>query len=317
MVNRALLISLSNIGDAILTTPVLEAIHRRWPGAAVTLLVGPRAAPLFDRDPRVTQVVPYDRALPWWRQLRLVAQLRRQRFDLVVDLRHSLLPLLVGARQRSRLIRPLPAPGHRVSAHLEVLRPMGIPTDGAVPRLFVSPEDEVVVRQWLADLPPELPLVAVAPGARSHLKRWTAQGFAAVCDALIECDGVQLIFVGDADDRPVAEQVIAAMRQQPLNLTGMTTLRQLAALFRRMRLVLTNDSACLHLACAMQTPVVAIFGPTDPVEYGPTGPRGRVVRLGLVCSPCERALCPYGHECMTLLPPREVLSAVRSVIRGS
>jgi len=308
---RILLVSLSNIGDAVLTTPVLEGLHRRWPSAHITVLVGPRAVSLFERDPRVTQVWPYDKNMPLGALLRLVARLRWQRFDLVVDLRHSLLPLVIGARWRSPVLRqPTGGSQHRVQAHLDVVRRMGIAVDDVAPRLFVGPEDDAAVAQWLADLPPG-PLVAVAPGARSHLKRWTPEGFAQVCDTLMAEQGVQVILVGDAEDRPVAGQVLGAMRQAPLDWVGRTTLRQLVALFRRVQLVLTNDSACLHLAVAAQAPVVAIFGPTDPQKYGPVCPGDRVVRLGLVCAPCERALCPYGHECMRWLPAREVLAAVR------
>ncbi|MBI4227368.1 MAG: glycosyltransferase family 9 protein [Candidatus Omnitrophica bacterium] len=348
---RILLISLSNIGDVILTTPVLEALARRWPAAAITVIAGPRAAPLFERDPRVAAVIPYDKTAPVIEKLRLLWRLYRVRFDRVVNLRHGVLPR---------------AGGHRVAQHLAVIRRMGIPADGIEPSLVVGPEDERAVDQWLSPLilpsprwgegtdegnhttpsPPRgegtgegkrPPLVAIAPGARSHLKRWPAAGFAAVCDAMIQEFGAQIVLVGDADDRPIAEAVIAALRPSPrsspptgermtgeggesgmrgrvVNLTGRTTLRQLAALFRRASLVLTNDSACLHLAGAVRTPVVAVFGPTDPVKYGPRGPRDAVVRLGQVCSPCEQALSPYGHECLQTLPARDVLAAVRTVL---
>ena len=78
--------------------------------------------------------------------------------------------------------------------------------------------------------------------------------------------------------------------------------------------MVTNDSACLHLAAAVETPVVAIFGPTDPRKYGPRGSRDRVVQRQMVCGPCERALCPYGHECLQQLPASEVLAAARAVL---
>jgi len=312
--SRILLISLSNIGDAILTTPALDALARRWPSAAITVLAGPRAVPLFERDPRVAQVWSFEKTASlaaWWR---LFLASRRERFDLVVDLRQSLLPWLVGARRRSPFVRRVPAGVHRAQTHLDVVRRLGVPVEGVGPRVVVGPEDERAVDGWLAALPSGAPVVAIAPGARSHLKRWTVPGFAAVADAVAREPGAQVLLVGNAEDRPIAEQVAAAMQYAPVNLTGRTTLRQLAALFRRVSLVLTNDSACLHLACAVGTPVVALFGPTDPIKYGPTGPRDAVVRLDLVCSPCERALCPYGHECLQWLPARAVLAAVRNVL---
>lgn len=317
-VRRLLLISLSNIGDVVLTTPVMAALHRQWPAAALTLLVGPRAAELFERDPRVAQVIPYEKQRSLGSHLALIAALRRQRFDVVVDLRHGLLPWLVGARSRSALWRSsADGASHRTAVHLEVVRRMGIPIDGARPQLFTGPEDDAAVARWLAEIPAGVPLVAVAPGARSHLKRWTPEGFAHLCDALISEFGAQVLLVGDQEDRPIADQVVAAMQRQPMNLTGRTTLRQLVALFRRLSLVVTNDSASLHLAVAAGTPVVALFGPTDPRKYGPTGPRDQVVRLDLVCSPCERALCPYEHECLQWLPARDVLAAVRRQLQPS
>ena len=325
---RILLISLTNIGDVVLTTPVLEALHHRYPTAQITMLVGPRPASLFEQDPRVAQVLPYDKTASVWRRLQGIARLARTRWDLVVDLRRSLLPLFLRARRRSGLIVPKNGqPRHRAESHLDVLRRMGIPTEGVPSRVIVGPEDEAAVTQWLRpkdalprpsgqwlDPPSGCPLIAVAPGARSHLKRWTAEGLAAVCDALMAEEGAQVILVGDQEDQAIAAEVMAAMRQRPMDLTGRTSLRQLAALFARVQAVLTNDSACLHLACAVRTPVVAIFGPTDPLKYGPTGPSDRVVRLGLVCSPCERALCPYGRECMRFLTPRDVLAAVRQIV---
>ena len=313
-VRRILLISLSNVGDAILTTPVLEALHRRWASAEITVLVGPRAVSLFERDPRVAQVMAYDKHLPWFRKLVLVQRLRQRRFDLVVDLRHSVLPLLIGARHRSPFLRTGFGVPHRRHVHLALLERMGIPTDGVAPKVFSGPEDEARAAEWLAGLPSDRPWIAVAPGARSHLKRWPVEGVAAVCDALAEEERAHVIFVGDQDDRAIAEQIARRMRQKPMDLTGRTTLRELAAIFQRMQLVLTNDSACLHLAVATRVPVVAVFGPTDPRKYGPTGPRDRVVRLDLVCAPCERALCPYGHECLQWLPARDVLLAVRRVL---
>jgi ADP-heptose:LPS heptosyltransferase len=92
------------------------------------------------------------------------------------------------------------------------------------------------------------------------------------------------------------------------------TLPQLAALMQRAGLVLTNDSASLHLACAVGAPVLALFGPTDPRKYGPTGPRDRVLQRRLFCVPCEQALCRFNHECMRFITPDEVYEAARQLL---
>src|SRR3990167_8681954 len=180
---RILLVSLSNIGDAILTTPVLEALHRQWPAAAITVLAGPRAVPLFERDPRVVRVMAYEPHRSVWAALRFITELRRQRFDVVVDLRHSAIPLLIGARFRSPMIRWRREGGHRIETHLVVVRRMGGSTEGITPRGLVGP-----------------------PRGRSHLKRWTVEGFVRVAETLAVEDGVQIILVGDQEDRLIADQ---------------------------------------------------------------------------------------------------------------
>ena len=98
--------------------------------------------------------------------------------------------------------------------------------------------------------------------------------------------------------------------------TGKTNIRQLAALFKRSKLLLTNDSAPLHLGCAVGVKVLAIFGPTDPIKYGPTGELDYVIRNKLHCAPCQNAACGYGHECMKLISPEEVFNAAKMMLEG-
>ncbi|MBI4313538.1 MAG: lipopolysaccharide heptosyltransferase II [Candidatus Omnitrophica bacterium] len=310
-VNRILLISLSNIGDAVLTTPVLEALHRRWPQAKLTLMVGPRAVPLFERDPRVSEIIPYEKRMPPAKRLGWLARLRAGRYDVAVDLRNSLLPFWTGAPVKTQFFRPAPRRLHRSEAHLDALRRIGLDCENVPMRLYAAPEEQAAVAQRLRQATGENLTIAVAPGARSHLKRWKADGFARVCDLLSEELKASIVLVGDAEDRPTALAVKSRMRHVALDWTGETSLRELAALFERVALVITNDSACLHIAAAAAAPLVSIFGPTDPVKYGPVSPLDEVVRLALVCGPCEKALCIYGHECMNQLEVREVLAAAR------
>ena len=160
-------------------------------------------------------------------------------------------------------------------------------------------------------------MVLLAPGSRSHLKRWPAERFAQVADQLVIQERARIFLIGGAEDQPVSQAVHSAMRQPAVDLTGQTTLSQTAALLSGAKLLITNDSACLHMAEAMQTPLVALFGPTDEKKYGPRNPRSVVVRRNLVCSPCERALCPYHHECLRQLDPSSVLSAAVKILQES
>ena len=159
-------------------------------------------------------------------------------------------------------------------------------------------------------------VVVICPGARSHIKRWGSEGFAVLADRLITTDRVQVIFSGEPSEGPVIHEILTAMRHKAHNAVGLTTIRQLGVLMQRARLVITNDSAALHVASALQVPTVAIFGPTDERKYGPTAPQQRTIRRRLFCAPCEQSLCRFNHECMRFIPPEEVYEAARALLGG-
>ena len=309
---KILIITLSNLGDAILTYPSLNGLWSAFPAGEFHLLAGPRSADLFAGEPRIRKVWIWEKEAPIWKHASLIGRLAFHRFSLVVDFRHSLIPLFLPGARRTRIIRRASANGtHRADQHQALLADLGIPVhEGPAPLPF-GPEEERFVGQQLG---PDRPVVVMAPGSRSHLKRWPADRFAAVADQLAQREKAQIIFVGDQEERLIVHAVRAAMRSPAKDLSGRTTIRQLAALLAKSDLVITNDSACLHAAEAMGTPAVAIFGPTDEKKYGPRNPRSAVVRLPLICAPCERALCPYNHECMNWLPAEQVLSAAKKVL---
>ena len=312
---KILIITLSNLGDAILTYPALNGLWSAFPAAEFHLLAGPRTADLFAGEPRIRKVWLWEKEAPVWKHASLIGQLACRRFSLVVDFRHSLIPLFLPGARRTRILRRPPVHRmHRALQHQALLADLGIPVrEGSSPLPF-GPEEERFVGQQLG---PDRPAVVMAPGSRSHLKRWPAERFAAVADQLAQREKAQIIFVGDQEERLIVNAVRAAMRSPAKDLSGRTTIRQLAALLAKSDLVITNDSACLHAAEAMGTPVVAIFGPTDEKKYGPRNPRSAVVRLPLICAPCERALCPYNHECMNWLPADEVLSAAEKILASA
>ncbi len=156
--------------------------------------------------------------------------------------------------------------------------------------------------------------VIICPGARSHIKRWVAEGFARVADRLIAEAHAQVVFSGEPDEEPVINAIRELMNHPAHSAVGLTTVRQLGALMRRAALVITNDSASLHLASAVHVPTVAIFGPTDERKYGPTSPHSRTIRRRLFCAPCEQPLCRYSHECMRFVSPNEVFAAAKAIL---
>lgn len=318
---KILLVSLSNIGDALLTLPALWRLRRAYPDAELDVVVGERAADVFIGEPRIHRLFVHAKRNGWRGRLRLVRQIRRERYDRIVDLRRSGFGLFGGARRATPLWRRPPSQlthmrdRHRWCAETVLEASSEAPTDGP-PLFWIGEADRAAAAMLLeaAGVAETTATIAVAPGARSHLKRWREDGFAAVADALAH-DGKTVLLIGDDQDRPLAERI----RQRcgaiaPINLCGRTSLRHLGALLARCQLLITNDSAPMHLATLLGVPVLAIFGPTDPRKYGPTGPGDRVVRLELFCSPCERAQCPYDHECMRWLTADQVLEAAREML---
>ena len=172
-------------------------------------------------------------------------------------------------------------------------------SDGAQPAgPWLTPRDrahvQTLCRRW-GLLEGSQPLIVICPGARSHIKRWTAEGFARVADRLIQDDQAHVIFSGEPEEEPIVEEILGLMDHQARSAVGLVTLRQLGVLMQRAALVITNDSAALHLASAVEVPTVALLGPTDPDKYGPTVGRHRTIRRRLFCAPCEQPQCRFHH----------------------
>jgi len=313
---KILVIGLSNLGDALLTYPALHALWNAYPEAEFHILASPRTRELFAGDLRVKQLWVWNKQAGPVHQAALIARICRERFNLVVDFRNSLIPLFMPwARRTPILRRPLRDGIHRAQAHLNLVAALGVPPAPGPFRIPFGAEEERQVEQWLE--PGRRPVVMV-PGARSHLKRWGAERFAEVADRLIERSQAQVLLVGEEAERPIAEAVRQSMKHPVTDLVGRTSIRQLAALLAKTALLVTNDSACLHAAEVMGVPSVAIFGPTDERKYGPRNPRSVVVRKQLRCTPCEKALCRYHtHECMRDLPADEVYSAAAKILETS
>lgn len=310
---KILIVSLSNIGDVFLTVPVVSAVRVSYPDAELNLLVGKGAKEIFQDDPRLQGVIPYDKKAPFFEKWRLVRELRKRKFDLVVDLRQSLFPILLGASQHTTLFSQAPRHLlHKMDRHLWKLESLGIPAGNwRKDSLWVSPEATQKIEKRLMSLGLQLkePFVLLSPGSKSYLKRWKASSYASLCSRLHQEKKLPILFVGEENDRPFVETITASLRDPFYSLVGQTSLPELIVLIRSTKLLVTNDNATLHIASLLGTPTVAIFGPTDPRKYGPRSEQSHVVRKDLFCSPCEKAHCPYHHECMEWLSPEEVYQA--------
>jgi len=317
-VRKILFITLSNIGDAILTLPVLRALKDNFPDAIIDVVVGPRPEQVFKKDPRVSKVFVYDKHARLRDKMAFVKKLKAEKYDLAIDMKTSLLPILIGAKNRSGLFS-----GNRLGIkhkrliHLDSLRPFGIIyreqkniyiDEGSRDKIEKILQDNGVKH---ADI-----LIGVSPGSRSHLKQWKKEGFVDVISNILENPRHKVILIGDINEAGLSKEIAGAVKHPGLiDLTGKTSLNELFALIEKFSLLLTCDSAGMHIASDLGVKVVAIFGPTDPSEYGPVGDKDIVIRKLLKCSPCKKAQCKFEtRECMTTISVEEVLAAVNKIL---
>ena len=340
LARRILIIGLSNVGDAILTSDVIAAVRRRYPDAHLTLVVGQRATALFADNPRIQTLVDFSMYDSLVGRMKLALALWRYQPHVVIDLRHTLYPFLLKPLSAWRYLRKPPKSiVHMRARHLWKLRTQAPefawsptakgrgPMAGSLPQAGELEESpmwwaardaahvEGLWKRWQLARAPRL--VIICPGARSHIKRWTAEGFARVADRLITEARAQVVLSGEPDEEAIVDEIMGLMTHRAASAVGSTTIRQLGVLMRRAHLVITNDSASLHLASVLDVPTVAIFGPTDEQKYGPTSSRHRTLRRTLFCTPCERSLCRFNHECMRFISADEVFIAAKELLEGA
>lgn len=292
---KILLVSFSNIGDAVLSLPVLHSLASAYPDAAIDIVAGPRAQIVFEHESAAKRIRVYDKKRPWREKFSFFASIYRERYDLVVDLRRSVFGFL-GKRANSPFGRPRSR--HRRLAHLETLAELGVEAANEAGRMGIPGEAEGRIDDALCFFGPKRgPLVVIAPGARSHTKQWRPERFAGLAERLAELDSARVVWIGDESERELVEKIRASLAAPTLSLAGRTSWVQTLALLSRADLVVTNDSAPLHAADQLGRRVLAIFGPTDPLKYGPTH-SGAVLFRSKFCSPCEKAQCRFHLECL-------------------
>ena len=318
---KILFITLSNIGDCILTLPVLDFLRQKYPLAKITCLVSARPGEIFINNPAVADVVIFDKQAKLIDQIKLFFTLSRENFDLVVDLRNSFFGAFLPTKKSKGLfwsvLRRIPAKiKHMKEKHLFWAKLLDYSKrDKKYQSLNITLKDIDYIQGILNEqnLTQRVKLIVVAPGSRSRVKCWVKQNFSQLCRQLVQ-DGYRIVLVGDAFDQPICNYLQQALDEEVLNLCAKTNLSQLAVLLKAAQLLITNDSAVMHLASYLNVPVVAIFGPTDEKKYGPWSENSAVVKKDIFCRPCEKAQCRFGSlECLTAVKPADVLGQVESM----
>jgi lipopolysaccharide heptosyltransferase I len=322
---RILIIKPSALGDIVHTLPILKRLRQRWPEAHIAWLVGSAFANLIDGHPLLNETLAFDRkrySRSWRNPAALVALMRFLRGlsdrndELVIDLQGLLrsgwlsgateAPVRVGfanARELAHLFYTHHVPiesmqQHAVDRYLAIAEALGCGRGPVEFEFHVEPDDQ---RHVAAQVETLGAYAVLLPGTNWITKRWPVEHFAALVRPLRERFGLSCVVAGGPDAVPLAAQIPGAA-----NLTGQTTLRQLVALLRRAALVIANDSGPMHIAAALNRPLVTIFGPTNPLRTGPYGRDDSVVRLDIPCSPCYSRKCSH-ISCMKWLNIEPVL----------
>ncbi len=327
--NNILIIKLRYIGDVLLATPTLRAIKAARPDVRITMMVNRGTEDVLSGNPDVDEVMILDKG-SLTAQSRLIAGLRGRQFDTVIDLtdgdRSAFLSWISGApirigfndehrwrgRYYSQVIEPVPGVRHRIDRDLEVLKPMSIQASSKDPQLRVTPEEENSADQLLDHLgvSRSQPIVILQPGARYWFKAWPPERFAELADHLTSLYGCQMLIGGSSQDIDLAQQIRQMAKSRPTIMAGCTTIKQFAAIAKKSALFVGSDSGAMHMASAVGTPVVALFGPSSPREWGPRGGPVEVLYKEVDCRSCFHPTCIRGEEnCMKLISVEEVMAA--------
>jgi heptosyltransferase-2 len=326
-----LVLRYSALGDVVLATSVLDPLREAFPGARIEWVTSPAYAPLLEGLPGVAAVHalgPGGLRAAWGLARRL-----RGRFDLAVDLQNKVKSALVARAAAPRRIAfrrrtagqaalallgldpPVRGP-HATALYAAALRPLGVRAPGPV---RVLPGEGARARAAAALAGAPHPRVAIAPGASQATKRWPPDRFARVAEALHARGASVVLAGGPADREPLAAFRAACRAPVAADLTALPV-DGLAAGLAAVDLLVACDSGPVHLAAAVGTPALALFGPTSPERWGPPPP-GRALALPLPCAPCSNhggARCPEGHHrCMEDLSAGEVAAAAAAILEAA
>lgn len=345
--SRILIIKMSSIGDVVHALPALATLRNRFPKADIAWVVEEKSYDILVNNPYLNQLILFDRKkisrlfksghwLQGWTELRkLRKKLTSPRFDISIDLqglaRSAVIVFLAKAKQRigcygmrelSNLFSLPPKSGnpnvHAVDRSLQVIQSLdkNIETIIEFPIVIAEPEtrfaDEFLNQNQVSDTDT---IIGINLGASHPLKLWPQDKFVELINQLQQENQYRVILFGASTDTAFADRICVSLKTQPINAVGKTKLRQLAALAKRCAVFVSGDTGPLHIAAAVGTPVVGLFGPDDPNKTGPYTEQKIILWKELECSPCSNIkTCSHAQECMQKITVDEVMMAITALI---
>jgi lipopolysaccharide heptosyltransferase II len=333
-----LIVKLSAIGDVVHALPVAYALKQRFPAVRITWVVEKPSYDLLTNNPCIDEIIVFDKPrlkkLAGFRDYApaFVSHLRSRRFDLALDLqalfKSGAIAFLSGAPERyvycntrelsdwlSRRVCGPHRSGHVVERYLDVARAVGCDVKQAVFPIQITPDEAAAAAAAAQEAGLDLaePYVVLSPGANWPNKRWPLRLFAVLADRLRDA-GLIPVLSGGPGDALLAEEISAATARAPVDLTGKTSLKQLAHIIKNARALVGGDTGPMHLAAALATPVVALHGPTDTIRNGPYGSGHRAIVTARECAGCWRRACPQGLDCLDGISVDQVYEALVAIL---
>lgn len=340
-INRILILLTGGSGNMILFTPALRALREKFPEAHIALLVGPYGAEkVIERSPFVNEVIVYNpQRYHLFQKIKFVNALRKKGFVLTITstgmnaFKSSFLSYLIRASYRVgedigkrglfyNIKVPYNSGLHMVEGNLRLIQALGIIAKEKNPFIWITEEDRAVGKEFFKEngLEESRLVIGIHPGSGSYQKsfrRWPKERFAQAGDRLAKKYKVQEILVGGSEEVSLSEGIAEMMREEPIIATGKFTLSQTAAIIEKCHLFISNDSGLMHVAAAVGTPLVAIFGPTVFTRTGPYTKEAVIVRKNLKCSPCYRRgrVSCKRLDCLKLITVEDVLQAAEKLLK--
>jgi 3-deoxy-D-manno-octulosonic-acid transferase/heptosyltransferase-1 len=346
---KILIVKLSSLGDVIHTLPVLSSLKQRFPESHITWLIEEQSVELLRDHPFVDKVLVFPKnrwmgaltrfgSIPGCLQeiSRFISDIRADHYDVVLDfqglLKSGVFIGLVRAKQKwgffpgrekSHIFLsdrvPYPSgPLHSVERYLTLIEALGC--ERQPPKFVIPIRQSHRTTVWAFfekhAIDPNLPLVLLHPGTRWETKMWEESKWARLADILQAEYGCTILFTGNEREASMITRIAGSMRTAAINTAGMWSLNELAFLQAQATVVVTPDSGPMHLAASLGTPVIALFGPTDPVLTGPYGTGHTIITKDVDCRPCFKRQCS-SKECMTGITPEGVCDGVSSYLRSS
>jgi heptosyltransferase-2 len=328
------------IGDLVMATPILSDLRKAYPHAHITAMSRYPLCDLLREDPEIDELFCFSKGSGFGRRNErrdIVEKLRKGKFDLGILLTHSFSSAWwfwlggvvnrVGYSCNGRkffLTKSLPFPSAMQTQHLVItykmlLQPLGIPLSETAPRIYLTEKEREAARTLLSQygVPPGCQVVGINPGATyGSAKCWLPERFKEVTERLLAADkDLYIVFFGDTATVSLVKEICEGFSSRVINLAGLTSVRELAALISIVDVLLTNDSGPMHVADAVGTSIIALFGSTSEVVTGPYR-GGTVIHKHVDCSPCYQRSCPIDFRCMKRIEADEVFCALMKVLQG-